>query len=408
MFEKLMNSPDLHLHNSGTFRANKNEPIHGWFNYTEGFSFDLVRNILNLHPKAQMIVDPFTGSSTTGVESVLANKLFHGYDINPVMVIIGEGKCAHSFRLARKLQSGTIKISTIDEIIKYVVGNNNYSNSISNIFGGKNYYSRSNLKSIFKMRSNIEDIEDQDIKRVLLLSLLSICVDVSNLKRSPDLKYKPEELWDTKRAPVEFINKSKQLITDLAEIKLPKLGKAKIFSGTAKALSNTLDKEADLIVTSPPYLNGTNYCRNTKLELWISGLLKSDDGLKEIRTKSISCSINSAQKRNFEMTEWRQINKTINRIMETAYDPRITPMVANYFHDMAQSIQSMYRVLQKGGTAYSVMGDSAFNGVHVPTHEHLDIIARSVGFRKTSIHHLRDRRSRGGMLLSEVIQVFEK
>jgi len=32
----------------------------------------------------------------------------------------------------------------------------------------------------------------------------------------------------------------------------------------------------DLILTSPPYLNGTNYFRNTKLELWITGFLENE------------------------------------------------------------------------------------------------------------------------------------
>lgn len=408
MLDNFVENSKVQLKAAGTFRDNKNEPLHCWFNYTEGFSYKLVREILTSYPESRMIVDPFAGSATTGVESALAGKLFHGYDINPVMTLIGEGKSVHSFRLAKKIQSGDLKLTSIYRTISNVIENSPREIVLKNVFEDKKYYGKANLNQIFKIRSNIETIEDVDLKRVLLLALLAVCVDVSNLKRSPDLKYKPEDQWNLKKASSEFANKANQMIKDLAIIELSKIGKAKIFDGTAKKLNSTGNGEADLIITSPPYLNGTNYCRNTKLELWISGILASDDDLKKIRTDSISCSINSAQKRNYELTEWKAINKTIKKIEESAYDPRIPPMVANYFHDMAASIESMYRVLKRKGVVYSVMGDSAFNGVHIPTQEHLDQIAKAIGFRKTHMIHLRDRRSRGGMPLSEVIQIFEK
>ena len=73
-----------------------------------------------------------------------------------------------------------------------------------NIFKGKDYYGRENLRQIFKIRSNIEAIKDEDLRRVFLLALFSICVEVSNLKRSPDLKYRSKKLWNIKRAKVEF------------------------------------------------------------------------------------------------------------------------------------------------------------------------------------------------------------
>ena len=54
------------------------------------------------------------------------------------------------------------------------------------------------------------------------------------------------------------------------------------------------------------------------------------------------------------------------------------------------------------------MGDSAFNNVHVPTHKHLKRIAQEVGFSSTREVFLRERRSRGGMKLCEVVQIFRK
>lgn len=410
--EKLENTPSWqrgdNLKNVGTFRQNKHAPIHSWFSYTEGYSFQLVRDILFENKKAELIVDPFAGSFTTGVEAVSVGKSFHGYDINPVMKLIGEGKVLHAFKLARKIKNKQISEREIVNEIDYVISNEPIDQKLTNIFKGKDYYSRSNLKQLFNIRSNIEMIDDDDLQRVLLLALLSISVEVSNLKRSPDLKYKPENLWNQKRANDEFKKMAIKIIADIKNLDFIGIGKANTYCDTAEKLRWTEDGQADLVITSPPYLNGTNYCRNTKLELWISGILEGSKDLKKLRQESISCSINTAQKRDYEWFPWSSINRTIQAVEARAYDSRIAPMVANYFHDMWNVIDSLHRILKKGGSVYSVIGDSAFNNVHVPTQKHLKTIALGVGFSSVKEVYLRSRRSRGGMQLSEVVQIFKK
>ena len=103
------------------FKENKYSPIHSWFSYTEGYSHQFVKEILEENPKATYVVDPFTGSSTTGVETVLSGKSFQGYDTNPVMKLIGEGKTYHSFRLARKIKRGEISREDIYKLIHEVI-----------------------------------------------------------------------------------------------------------------------------------------------------------------------------------------------------------------------------------------------------------------------------------------------
>lgn len=402
------NNRQFKLRDAGVFKTNKYIPIHSWFNYTEGYSHQFVKAILKENPHSYHVVDPFAGSSTTGVEVVLSGKFFQGYDINPVMKLIGEGKTHRSFRLAKKIKRGDFTRDEINQLIENVINKDSKDSYLLNIFEGKDYYTRENLRQIFRIRSNIQAIEDEDLKIIFLLALLSISVEVSNLKRSPDLKYRPKELWNIKRAKIEFEKRLVQIISDISCLDIYGIGKAKTYCSSAENLKWTTDKDADLIITSPPYLNGTNYCRNTKLELWLSGLLQTDADLKKLRKASITCSINTAQKREYEIFPVKEINRTIKSVEKKAYDPRITPMVANYFHDMWHVTESMYRVLRKGGVVYSVVGDSAFNNVHIPTHKHLESIAQEVGFSSTREVFLRERKSRGGMKLCEVVQIFKK
>ncbi|MDP2209044.1 MAG: hypothetical protein Q8K98_09765 [Bacteroidota bacterium] len=79
--------------NSGTFRNNKDKGIFNWYPYVEGFSYDFVERIFEhnvLHPKA--VYDPFAGTGTTILVSII-NKINAGYsEINPLMRFIIKAK----------------------------------------------------------------------------------------------------------------------------------------------------------------------------------------------------------------------------------------------------------------------------------------------------------------------------
>ena len=74
---------------SGTFRNNKDKGVFNWYPYIEGFSYDFIEKIFAhnvLHPKA--VYDPFAGTGTTILVSIL-NKINASYsEINPLMRFI--------------------------------------------------------------------------------------------------------------------------------------------------------------------------------------------------------------------------------------------------------------------------------------------------------------------------------
>ena len=393
-----------------TFRENKSTPIHGWFSYTEGYSFDLVRGIFNSLPYVpKTILDPFSGSATTGVEAVFNGKKFQGYDINPAMTLIADAKTTDAFLVARMIQTGKLSSKEIQDALDAVCNHKPLITSVMKpIFPGKEYFSPGNLANVKKLRENIEHMEDPALKNLFLAGLMSILVKCSMLKRSPDLKYRPENDRIRPNAVQEFRDVIGKVVQDISILPTKKIGKAKNYQQTAKSLKCTTSESIDLIITSPPYLNGTNYIRNTKLELWIGGFLTKPEDIKNLRVDTISCSINSAQNTNLEFTGWQSINRTIKKVHANAYDKRIAPMVAHYFIDMSASLNEVSRVLKDRARAFFVIGDSAFNGVHVPTHKHLVTIGESFGLKKLKSLKLRDRRSRSGLPLIEEIIEFEK
>ena len=50
----------------------------------------------------------------------------------------------------------------------------------------------------------------------------------------------------------------------------------------ARKLANVPHLGVSGVITSPPYLNGTNYFRNTKIELWFLRALHDEVGLERV------------------------------------------------------------------------------------------------------------------------------
>jgi hypothetical protein len=69
-------------------------------------------------------------------------------------------------------------------------------------------------------------------------------------------------------------------------------------------------------------------------------------------------------------------------------------MVAAYFNDMAEVLQSARRVMASGGTMCFVIGDSAPYGVYVPADVWFARLADSAGFTGSRFEKIRDRNTK--------------
>src|SRR5205823_5247831 len=129
-----------------------------------------------------------------------------------------------------------------------------------------------------------------DVFATAVLSQLVLC---SRLKRAGDVRYKtPAEL--AKGLPDMLDVVRQQLVLMAADCldcaRIPRL--AAPLCADAKDLDRLPPYEAQGVITSPPYLNGTNYIRNTKLELWYLREITDGDGLRRLRDQVVTSGIN--------------------------------------------------------------------------------------------------------------------
>lgn len=380
----------------GTFSLNKSEPIHRWYPYVEGYSSCLIaeelKKFLVLKPNIETIYDPFCGTGTTSlVASTYGIESFYS-ESNPFMQTVIETKV----NVVRMLD---VNIA-IPKLIEYrALIRTIKIESFSSWNGFEKFFGESQLNELLTIKKLISQEDDVPVKRILTLALSAIVVKVSKMTRRGDLRYATEKEYREESVLDCFIDKLDEMICDIQYHKaMVKCGTTKISDDARK---NDYVDAFDCVVTSPPYLNGTNYIRNTKLELKLNDFILSENDLPRFHSKGIVAGINNVSKRTTIDTVLPVVEPYLEQLQPVSYDARISKMVAGYFRDMDMVIQKLSTSIKPGGLFTMDIGDSQFAGVHIPTHQILSNICTQYGFYLYDEEILRERRSKNGMILTQ-------
>jgi len=390
-----------------TFKKNNQSPIHRWYSYVEGFSWNFVRKVLENSQKSKTftVLDPFCGSGTTNVEAARLGIRSVGYDINPFLIFVNSVKTNFDVNL-ENIES---ELENIKKKTKQFVPDSSLLNEskLSPLFANNDFFSEKILPKVLFLKKCLNDVENPQIKNLLMLSACSIIVGISNYRRGPDLAKKKVKLTDVPVFQI-FFDKSQEFITDLNGVKNTNLKKPRLFTDDSRYLDKISDETIDCVITSPPYLNGTNYFRNTKLELWFMEMLHNTAQLHTYREKAITAGINDVFKSKDIGPTISHSAEVVEKIKKSAYDMRIPIMISVYFKDISLCLQNLYRVMKPNSTCYWVVGDSAFSQIRVPTDDITVKISKDIGFTHKRTDIVRTRKSRSGMSLHEAVIILQK
>lgn len=386
---------------SGTFALNKSVPVHRWYSYIEGFSSCFVEKELNnILPESHGIIklyDPFNGTGTTGLVGTMRGIKPYYSESNPFMQFVAETK----INSVKKYHPDVI----IPLLEDYAYKVRHLTPSSRTTWDGfEKYFELSQLQQVLAIQSLICSEGDIDIKNILMLALSSVLVRASKMIRRGDLRYATANEYQPENVTALFISKIEEIIKDLPtayeNIAYP------LIKISDDARDNNACNCFDCVITSPPYLNGTNYIRNTKLELKLNGFVKTEQDLPAFHSKGIVSGINNVSRRNGYKPILAEVLPVIKDIADSAYDERIPKMIAGYFYDMNNVMETLARSLKPGGYFIMDIGDSQFGGIHIPTHDILSAISQRYGFQKYAEEIIRKRHSKNGMILSQRILRF--
>ncbi|MBU0561582.1 MAG: hypothetical protein KJ799_17045 [Bacteroidetes bacterium] len=388
------------------FTPNVNETIHRWAPYVQGFSASFVQSIFDQYIKDYknpIVLDPFTGCGTVQVQAKLNGYHSFGTELNPLLKFIAE----------TKLNSWTIHPK---ELLK-VFNNLDLSERTRapRFLKSEKHFSKEVLENLEVLKGGIDSLSkttNQGIVDLLNLTFSSILIEVSKLKRSPCLGYSKSKKVDP-HAPFVLMNqKVHQIIEDLKTIQSEY---SDFFNTQSRVyLANAMEYEHsnkfDLIITSPPYMNGLDYVINYKIEMGWLNFAENQAELKKVKDEMVVCdNVSKGLIKSFNpiyTNEWisdikRNIQKNIlRRGKYRRYDMPF--IVHKYFDDMYRVFQMVVPKMKNGGRFVLVVGDSLIADVYIPTDLLIAQLGKDLGLSIEKIEKARNRRS--GQIRSYVLR----
>jgi tRNA G10 N-methylase Trm11/DNA-binding XRE family transcriptional regulator len=397
-----------------TFKNNHLVSIHRWYPYIEGYSENFVKNILTKFNQNAVVYDPFNGSGTTMLTAAYMGYKVIASEINPLMRFIANTKV----NTVKNIISSSEKRENLISMLKYF---NEYSDMsypkvelsehINNCYIHDNFFEVEALNKIAFIKSVISTVKDEDIQAILKIALASIIVESSNMIRAADLRRRTDSEFNGGAGKVieMFKNKLKTVIDDIISLDNNfKIAEASIISDNAKTYVDSYEGAVDLVITSPPYINGTNYFRNTKLELWILDFITSKDDLRKFRSRAITAGINNVSKDITTIRTFDFVEEYASQLDTISPDKRIPKMIRAYFSDMDIVFSNIAKMLKPSGKIYFDIGDSEYYGIHIPVDDIIERIAKKYNLIIKESLVTRNRKSKKGTTLTQKLLVFEK
>ncbi len=397
-----------------TFNGGRHEPLHEWYPWLEGYSPAFVESVIGRYcPNARSVFDPFGGTGTTALTASRLGKDAHYAEINPLLQFLTASKVI-ALRLRDRYRNGLAgELRTLSKTLNERIDANRQDIRLKQtydaVFGDSTFFDSDVFTDVLRCRTLIDNIGCTAplLARFLTIAVLRALIPASRLIRRGDLRFKTKK--EMERGCIKLRDEIRAALAliayDIEDISLIDQAPVLLLEN-AKNLDRVPALSVDTVITSPPYLNGTNYFRNTKVELWFMRCLKERRDLSRFRFNSMTAGINdvTASKLVGEMPP--SAAPVVKALEANAYDVRIPRMVACFASEMHQILHALALHTRKNGMIVIDIGDSAYAGVHVPTDQFIVESLDTAGFDLSNEMTLRQRCSRGQTKLTQKLLVF--
>lgn len=306
-----------------------------------------------LSSRGELVFDPFGGSGTTALEAIRLGRRAVSVDANPVAALIGRVKTARvsaEDTAALHLLHGALRAlleSLRRDAAALVIAYGEHAPVIAN---REKWFADSAFGELAHIRYRISKLESETARDIAALALSRTVLSASFQDSETRYKSVPREVpvgETTKRYVKEFEAVMKSVARNAAATRY---GVSKFLTGDVRHLSNAdiPDGSVDLVVTSPPYGNATDYHLYHRFRLlWL--------GHDPIALGKVE--IGSHLKHQRESSGF-----------------------ASYFKDMTAALAGISRVLKYGRYVAMVVGDSVYEGQTYSTAHLLAEEAAAHGF----------------------------
>lgn len=402
-----------------TFKAGLSTHVHRWFRLTPSFGPDLVREMLQKLScsKGEVVLDPFSGASTTIIESKLEGFDSYGFEINPLLFWVGKTSSNWDLDVNVLNEDKAKVIKQFSEQKKYIRFNNLESNNLTipPIHNPLRWWREDVITNLLILKRAIHECSSsEEIKDFFLLALAGVLVpDLSNVTLGKLQLHFIERDNDNINVIDTYVNHLDIMIDDIVSISALGLNViSKIFHTNSLTLEGVnLDKPVSCVITSPPYPNRYSYVWNTRPHLYFLDFFSTPKEASDLDKETIGGTWGTATSilgKGIVEPSFDFLKMDVWKVVEDIRkdDNLMANYVMKYFNLLSEQIHAMEKLPQKNLRCAYVVGNSRIKKRYVETDVFLGNIFKNIGYRLKSIDRIRKRNS--GKDLFESIVYAEK
>lgn len=266
---------DIEKRTDYTFKYNTNLGRHGWLRLTPAYSVKLVHEIIKEDcKKGDLILDPFSGTATTGL---VASELGFSsvlYEINPFLIWLGNIKC-HNYDSQELL---SLQKEFDQCLVNVIISENYWIPPIHNI---ERWWHFDTLFILASIRNRLVEIfgepNGNHYHNLVWVAFSRLIIETSSAAFNHiSMSFKENT---TQYGFSQIKNLFKDIFSNIICSAIIKLnGNAKVIHTDSKDLSQNTTDCFDVVITSPPYPNRISYIRELRPYMyWVKFLTNGSD-----------------------------------------------------------------------------------------------------------------------------------
>ena len=396
IFEQLRQRADY------THKVNTKNNRHGWLRLTPAYGVRVVEELLASEKQKLRVLDPFCGTATTALSASYYGHEAVTADINPFLVWLGKAKTAfysdQTVQHSRSAGSEACQLLYSPTLIPALAP------PIHNI---TRWWEPTAIDFLCRLQAAIAQAAPADSPESNLLTIafcrsLIACSNAAfnhqsmSFKKASILELIPDYAAQFKR-DLDFVLQGAQQNPT---------SQAKVLLQDARHLASLPVEPFDMVITSPPYANRMSYIRELRPYMyWLRMLIESRDA-GELDWLAIGGTWGIATSR---LTEWKptenaysseQLETVLGRIAQpgNSNGALLAAYIRKYCADMAEHFSGLRTVLAPNARLHYIVGNSFFYGELVSAEQLYAHMLEELGYENISIHPIRKRNSKKGLV----------